>query len=85
MERFQFYMTSGQRLTLETLAKARHQEMAELVREAIDRTYRTGRNTEAFSQALGETFGMLRKRSSIRSGIAYQDRMRRLWKRKRAS
>ena len=56
--------------------------MAELVRHAIDRVYRTGRKVEEFERALDQTFGMLRKRRDIRSGVQFHDKVRRLWDRR---
>ena len=81
MGRFQLYITNDQRQTLQRLAKDRHQEMAELVRAAIDHVYRTGRTSREYQHALDQTFGILKSRKDIRSGIGFQNRMRKSWSR----
>ena len=81
MERFQLYISRDQRQTLEKLAQDSGQEMSELVREAIDRVYRTGRRVAEFDRALESTFGILKDRTGIHSGSQFQNRLRKRWDR----
>lgn len=82
MHRHQIYLDEGQRELLARVAAGRGCSMSDLVREAIETTFRGKRRRAAAIHVLDQTFGAWGGR--VKSGEAYVEHLRdgRRWERR---
>lgn len=82
MHRYQVYLDKHQRDLLARVAAARGCSMSDLVREAIEATFRKSRRGSAAREILDQTFGAWGGR--VRSGEAHVEKLRdgRRWHRR---
>ncbi len=82
MHRYQIYLDEHQRDLLARVAEARGCSMSDLVREAIESTFRKTRRGAAALRTLDETFGAWGGR--VTSGATYVEKFRdaRRWNRR---
>ena len=73
MKRTQVYLEKDQDLILRRLAEERSTTVAELIREAIDRTYLKKMPLDVFLAKLDESFGAWKREET---GAEYVDRIR---------
>ena len=79
MKRAQIYFDMSQWSLLKHLSKTFGEGISDLVRRAVDKSYRTGYNAEEFHRVLQTTAGLWKDRKGMRSGTLYENRMRKGW------
>ena len=80
MKRAQIYFSEEQWALLKKLSQSYHEGISDLVRRAVDKSYRLGYRPDELLRALNATAGIWKNRTDVKDGIASENKIRKNWR-----